>query len=534
MSSNGDLNGDGPAAKVAKTSLSAEQVAQRARDAFRASTAQLSSATGGAGVDTENVDADTIRSAALQSIAAALEANKSAIEEANRRDMEEATQLVAQGKLSASLASRLDLFSKKGKWESMVQGVRDVARLESPLDKVTWAKRLADETDTQGAIDLYRVTCPIGVLLCIFEARPEVVVNIASLALKSGNAAILKGGKESKHTASVLSSIIAQALDSSGLPPGLIQSVESREDIQSLLHLDDYIDLVIPRGSNELVKAIQRDARMPVMGHADGLCIAYVHHDAPLDLTVGTLVDAKTDYPAACNAVETLLVHQDHLKTGFWTHLATALVAAGVELRCDRECLDALPSELVSPSSAESESKSESGKKKGKVVAATEADFHTEFLDLILAVRSIPSLDAAISHISTHSSGHTDLLFTSPSTPNPAARTFTASINSANVFVNLSSRFADGFRFGLGTEVGISTGKTHARGPVGLDGLVIYKYIASSTTATSSTSTASKNNNDTKADSKAETGKTGPQTAAQFNNDRLWNHRNLPLDYPSL
>lgn len=472
-----------------RMTLTAEQIAQRARLAFEASSHSLATSS----------SADETRSSALLAIRAALEANKDAIRTANEQDMAEAQTLVAQGKLSAALASRLDLFTKPGKWESMLQGVSDVARLESPLDKVTWAKRLAEASSTQGPIDLWRVTCPIGVLLCIFEARPEVVVNIASLAIKSGNAAILKGGKESRHTAAHLSRVIAEALAHAGLEAGLIQTVETRQDIQSLLHLDDYIDLVIPRGSNELVKAIQRDARMPVMGHADGLCIGYVHSDAPLELAIGTVRDAKTDYPAACNALETLLIHQDHLHSRFWDKLARELLTAGVELRCDPASLSALTSDTAAT---------------GKLLPAQEQDYHTEFLDLVLAVKVVPDLDSAISHIAAHSSGHTDILLTAPTTPNAVADKFVRSLNSANVFVNISSRFADGFRFGLGTEVGISTGKTHARGPVGLDGLVIYKYVANG----------------------SQPGKTGPQTASDFNTGRKWAHSNLPLppSFPSL
>ncbi|KAJ9478673.1 Gamma-glutamyl phosphate reductase [Pseudozyma hubeiensis] len=469
--------------------VSAEDVARRARAAFESSSQLLSTST----------SADSTRSSALLSIRRALESSKSAIQSANALDMEAASTLVAQGKLSASLAARLDLFSKPGKWQSLLDGVSDVAALASPLDHVQWAKRLAEETDTQGAIDLYRITCPIGVLLCIFEARPEVVVNIASLAIKSGNAAILKGGKESKHTASVLSSIISAALAEVGLPADLIQTVETRSDIQSLLHLEEYIDLVIPRGSNELVKAIQRDARMPVMGHADGLCIGYVHEDAELDMVVGTVVDSKTDYAAACNALETLLVNEKLLTKEFLVPLVQALVSAGVELRMDETSLSKLNE--LEPSLLS----------KGKIHPAQPSDFHTEFLDLTLAIATVPSLDHAIHHITTHSSGHTDLILTSPSTPNPAAEKFVKSINSANVFVNISTRFADGFRFGLGTEVGISTGKTHARGPVGLDGLVIYKYVA-----------------------KSGAGKAGAQRAGEFNEGRKWCHTDIEATYPTL
>lgn len=475
-------------------SSSAEQIAQQARSAFESASQLLSTSP----------SADSTRSSALLSIRNALETNKDRISHANKLDMEAATALVKQGKLSSSLVARLDLFSKPGKWQSLLDGVSDVAALPSPLDHVQWARRLAEPTETQSAIDLYRITCPIGVLLCIFEARPEVVVNIASLAIKSGNAAILKGGKESKHTSVVLSAIIADALKEAGLPATLVQSVETREDIGALLKLDEYIDLVIPRGSGELVRSIQSEARMAVMGHADGLCIGYVHQDAELEQVIGTVIDSKTDYPAACNALETLLINQQLLRDGtFFPALAKALVLVGVELRLDPVTLNNLSThspELVSQFEK-------------KIKPAIPEDFTTEFLDLILCISSTPSLDTAISHITSHSSGHTDLILTSPTlSPNSAAEKFVKSINSANVFVNISTRFADGFRFGLGTEVGISTGKTHARGPVGLDGLCIYKYVARATVE----------------------GKKGAQTAGEFNQGRKWSHVDLPAKYPTL
>lgn len=515
------------------SSSSAEAVARAARSAFESASQLLST----------SASADQTRSSALLSIRTALEAHKFQIQESNKLDMDAATVLVQQGRLSSSLASRLDLFSKAGKWESLLDGVSDVAKLPSPLDQVQWAKRLADETDTQGAIDLYRITCPIGVLLCIFEARPEVVVNIASLAIKSGNAAILKGGKESKHTAAILSKIISDALNDAGLPKDLIQTVETRGDIQSLLHLDDYIDLVIPRGSNELVKAIQRDARMPVMGHADGLCIGYVHEDADLEMVKGTVVDAKTDYPAACNALETLLINESLVNNPeFWPHLAQTLLENKIELRLDSKSLEIL--QTLAPELVE--------RFPTQIVPAKPADFHTEFLDLILAVATTPNLDAAISHITTHSSGHTDLILTSSSSnsPNAAAEKFVKSINSANVFVNISTRFADGFRFGLGTEVGISTGKTHARGPVGLDGLVIYKYVAKSlplssssqsgahhdveeSSSTTSSSSSSNEKKRKRAEGASGGGGGGAQTAADFNKGRKWSHKDIKAHYPT-
>ena len=354
----------------------------------------------------------------------------------------------------------------------MLQGVTDVAKLQSPLDVCTSANRLAAQHGSSGALDLYRVTCPIGVLLCIFEARPEVIVNIASLAIKSGNAAILKGGKESKHTAAVLARCIATALAHSELPEHLVQTVQTRDEIQTLLHEDRYIDLVIPRGSNALVKNIQREARMPVMGHADGLCATYVHEDAQPQLAIETVLDSKLDYPSACNALETLLVHRKHLSSGLWTSLAEALLRAHVHLHCDPASLEALASLRQNPDW------------NALITEAQPEDFDTEFLDLDVAVRIVDSVEEAVDHINTHGSGHTDVILTAPlpeksdnAPGQTAADVFTRSLSSSSVFVNASSRFADGFRYGFGTEVGISTGRTHARGPVGLDGLVTYKYV---------------------------------------------------------
>ena len=483
---------------------SATVVARQAREAFDDVQQRLSLGPAG--------EADVQRVKALHAIRRALEQAQDEIRAANQRDVEEATALVQQGKLSAQLVSRLDLFAKAGKWESMVQGVSDVASLPSPLDVCTKATRIADASpacegrDATGTLDLYRVTCPIGVLLCIFEARPEVIVNIASLAIKSGNAAILKGGKESRHSGQVLSRCISEALAQSDMPPHLIQTVESREEIRTLLQEDRYINLVIPRGSNEMVRHIQREARVPVMGHADGLCAAYVHDDAPAKLTIETVLDAKLDYPSACNAVETLLLHRHHLTSGLWLSLGKALIHAGVRLHCDEASRTALV-----PGLSESEA--------ALVVAATDADFDTEYLDLDLAVRVVDSVQDAVHHIQTHGSGHTDTILCAPlngevssASVRSAADIFTRSLSSSSVYVNASTRFADGFRYGFGAEVGISTGRIHARGPVGLEGLVTYKYVLRSAGS-------------------------GAQTAAAFSpgaHQRAWSHQPIEAVYPSL
>lgn len=334
---------------------------------------------------------------------------------------------------------------------------------------------------------LERVTCPIGVLLIIFEARPEVIANIASLAIKSGNAAILKGTSHSNDTKSVaqnstggkettlsfqaISVTISQALSNTLVPNASIQLVTARDVIASLLDLDRYIDLVIPRGSNELVRYIKDNTRIPVLGHADGLCSIYIHQDADPDMAVKVLLDAKLGYPAACNAVETLLVDETALKTVL-PPVASALLNQGVSLRCDRESKTALSTALLNNESS-------------TLQDATEEDYTTEFLAPILAIKTIPSSPStstaaastscalASAHINAHSSHHTDAILTSSA---PIARQFQNAVDSACVFWNTSTRMADGMRFGFGTEVGISTNKIHARGPVGLEGLMIYKY----------------------------------------------------------
>lgn len=328
------------------------------------------------------------------------------------------------------------------------------ALTHAPVGKVTLAKKLDD------GLDLYRLTSPIGVLLVIFEARPEVIANITALALKSGNAAILKGGKESVHSFAAISKVVQEALATTKIPPGAIQLVQTREDINALLDQDQYIDLVIPRGSNELVRYIKEHTKIPVLGHADGLCAIYVDEHADEAKAVKVVVDSKTDYPAACNAVETLLIHESISATLF-PKIAEALINAGVTLRCDPLAKAALQSSHLA------------AEKVANVQDAVDKDWDTEFLELTLAVKVVPGLDAAILHINKHHSGHTDCILTEDKA---IAEEFMTRIDSAGVYWNASTRFADGFRYGFGTEVGISTNKIHARGPVGLEGLMIYKY----------------------------------------------------------
>ncbi|KAI9849768.1 MAG: hypothetical protein M1838_006269 [Thelocarpon superellum] len=407
------------------------------------------------------------RNDALTAIHAALAASKDVILRANTQDLEAAGAAAERGELSQSLLKRLDL-GRKGKWEDMLKGILDVRELKDPVGQVTLRTQLDD------GLELERVTCPIGVLLVIFEARPEVIANITSLAIKSGNAAILKGGRESTETFHAIATVISKALDESRVPNASIQLVTTRDDVSELLSLDKYIDLVIPRGSNQLVQSIKNHTRIPVLGHADGICSIYLHESADPATAARVIIDAKTGYPAACNSIETLLVDEAILATTL-VPVAGALLARGVRLRCDAPSKKQLSSALAPSQSV-------------LLQDATDEDYATEFLDLILALKTIPAasspssspsgVDAAIEHINTHSSHHTDAIVT---TSAPTARRFLAGVDSAGVFWNTSTRMADGMRFGFGTEVGISTNKIHARGPVGLEGLVIYKYLVRGT-----------------------------------------------------
>lgn len=393
------------------------------------------------------------RNDALTAIHDSLLASKDAILAANAKDMDAARQAAADGQLSQSLVSRLDL-AKAGKWEDMLKGILDVRGLDDPLGVVDLRTKLDD------GLVLERMTCPIGVLLIIFEARPEVIANIASLAIKSGNAAILKGGKESTHSFVAISTAISAALAASGVavPEAAVQLVTTRDVIPQLLGLDAYIDLVIPRGGNDLVRYVKEHTKIPVLGHADGLCSAYLDRSADPRMAAAVAVDSKTSYPAACNSLETLLVDEAALD-GVFPAVAEALLAKGVTLRCDART-KAVAGKLSSTGD-------------GKVEDAQDVDFDTEHLALILAVKTVSGLDEAVAHINTHGSHHTDAILTSDEAQ---AERFMTAVDSAGVYWNASTRMADGMRYGFGTEVGISTNKIHARGPVGLEGLTIYKY----------------------------------------------------------
>jgi glutamate-5-semialdehyde dehydrogenase len=327
----------------------------------------------------------------------------------------------------------------------MAAGVRSVAKLPDPIGKLLTAIEL-----DQG-LELAQVTCPIGVIGAIFESRPDAVPQIASLCWKAGNAVIMKGGTEAQESNRVLGQLIQQALASVETWAGdAVRMVETRDDVQAMLALDDAIDLFVPRGSNAFVRYIQEHTRVPVLGHADGICHAYVDQHADLARAVAVCYDAKVQYPAVCNAIETVLVHHQ-VATTFLPMLAAAYRQAGVVMHGCPATRTVLPD----------------------IEVATDEDWDTEYLDLIVSIRVVDSLEAAIEHINRHGSGHTDTIMTED--PAVAAQ-FLDRVDSATVMHNASTRFADGFRFGKGAEIGISTNKTHARGPVGLDGLVIYKY----------------------------------------------------------
>ncbi len=384
------------------------------------------------------------RTEVLELIASRLEQKQNEILEANKIDVLAAKELVAKGGMSESLLNRLKLDSTK--IAELVAGTKYLATLDDPLGKVTLAREL-DE-----GLCLYRITCPIGVIGVIFESRPDALLQIATLCIKSGDASILKGGAEAQNSNAKLFELIVQALTDSSFPAHTVNLLESRQDIEKLLHADEFIDLIIPRGSNELVKHIQNNTRIPVLGHAEGICHIYVDRTADLKQAIKIIVDAKVQYPAACNAVETLLLHKD-IASNFLPPVIDELIKHKVTLKADERSREILNHK--------------------DVAAATIEDWSKEYGDLILSIKIVNSLEEAISHINTYGSGHTDTIITENSL---SAEQFFASVNSAGVFINASTRFADGFRYGFGAEVGISTGKLHPRGPVGLEGLVTYKY----------------------------------------------------------
>lgn len=378
-----------------------------------------------------------VRNAALEKIAESLLAGKERIFEANAKDMERAQ----ADNILPAVIKRLK-FSE-AKLSDAIAGIHNLIALPDPLFQIQ-LKRQLDE-----GLTLVRETCPIGVIGVIFEARPDAMVQIASLCIKSGNCAILKGGSETRETNKLLFELIYEAALSSGLPQGCLFQAEQRDEIAELLACHESVDLLIPRGSNAFVQYIMNNTKISVLGHADGICHIYVDKDFDLEKAIPVIIDAKTQYTAACNAVETLLVHQDALEK-LMPPLQKAFEEYKISLRATSDIADRYGSEL-----------------------ATEEDFSTEYLDLIISAKTVENIDEAIWHINKYGSHHTDCIITED---NKAAEYFMRMVDSAGVYQNCSTRFADGFRYGFGAEVGISTGKIHARGPVGLDGLVTYKY----------------------------------------------------------
>ena len=382
------------------------------------------------------------KNAALKAVAEAIWTHRESLLEANHMDLEAADRMLQTGEITEALMKRLALNT--GKVQGIVEMVNSVASLDDPVGRTEYAREL------DKGLDLFRVTSPLGVVAVIFESRPDALVQIASLCLKSGNSVLLKGGSEARYSNRKLYSIIKEA--TGDLPEGWIQIMEAREEVTKVLELDAYVDLIIPRGSNAFVRYIQNNTRIPVLGHADGVCHIYVDSDADLDMAVEVCLDAKVQYPSVCNAVDTILVHED-IAQSFLAPMVEKLVGKDVEVRGGKRVLEIIDA---------------------GVKGATDEDWGYEYLDYIVALKIVSDAEEAINHINRYGSHHTDAVITGTA---ETATYFIDSVDSANVFWNASTRFADGYRYGLGSEVGISTGKIHARGPSGLEGLTIYRYI---------------------------------------------------------
>ncbi len=380
---------------------------------------------------------EQVRNNALRSVARALEMNKEKILNANIND------LIAAQAESITLPVLKRLKFDETKLAGVIEGIEELIKLPDPLFQIQLAREL-DE-----GLKLYRETCPIGVIGVIFESRPDALVQIATLCLKSGNCAILKGGSEAMQTNKALFETIYEAAIEAGLPEGCMAQAEMRSEITELLECDDMVDLLIPRGSNEFVRYIMDHTRIPVMGHADGICHVYVDKEFDLEKAIPIIVDSKTQYVAVCNAAETLLVHRAAAEE-LLPELARVFAEKSVEIRGTKEVQNIIQCQ-----------------------DAYEEDFKTEYLDYIISVKLVDSMEDASAHINQYGSHHTDCIITENK---ETANEFMQLVDSAGVYCNCSTRFADGFKYGFGAEVGVSTGKLHARGPVGLEGLVTYKY----------------------------------------------------------
>lgn len=387
---------------------------------------------------------ESLRNQALSAIRQALLDHQDEIFAANQLDL---TRAKEEG-ISDAVYKRLKFDD--GKLSAVTEGIDQLIHLSDPIGRVH-LHRMLDED-----LELKQMTCPIGVIGVIFEARPDALIQISTLCIKSGNCAILKGGKETRETNAVLFRLIAEAAIASGLPEGCLLQVTQHNEIDELLSCDKDVDLLIPRGSNAFVQYIMSNTKIPVMGHADGICHIYVDAAADIAKAIPIIIDAKTQYTAACNAVETLLIHRS-IAPDVLPKLQEAFHQNGVRLRGTQEVLSMLHQSDDYPQED----------------CMTEEDFHTEYLDLVASVKLVDSVEEAVEHINRFGSHHTDAILTED---DAAAEYFLSMVDSAGVYRNISTRFADGFRYGFGAEVGISTSKLHARGPVGLDGLVTYKY----------------------------------------------------------
>ncbi len=384
-----------------------------------------------------------VRNDALLAAASALEARAEAIFSANARDVEAAE----RDGLAAPSLKRLKF--DENKLRDVCAGLRDLAAMDDPIGRVQLRTELAE------GLTLTRVACPMGVVGVIFESRPDALVQIAGLCIKSGNAVLLKGGREALCSNEILFETMLDAAVSAGLPQGFMGLMTTREEVGEMLGLDEYIDLIIPRGSNAFVRYIMDNSRIPVLGHSDGVCHLYLDAVCDAQMAARIAVDAKTQYVAACNSIETLLVHKDAAQHALPV-VAAALHVAGVRLRADARAQALIPGIPCE--------------------AADESDWTKEYSDKILAVKIVDSIEEAIAHINCYGSHHTDAIVTGD---DAAAEKFSALVDSAGVYRNCSTRFADGYRYGFGAEVGIATGKLHARGPMGLEGLCSYKYLLS-------------------------------------------------------
>ena len=381
---------------------------------------------------------------ALESMAKSLDKNRKKILEANKLDIIMAKKLLQKGELTDALVKRLEVTDSK--IDEMILGIRDVIKLEDPVGKTISAIEL------DSGLELYQIAVPIGVIGMVFESRPDVIPQIMSLALKSGNGILLKGGKESLNTNKAIFEVLRDSIKNKSIPKEAFQLLERREDVTGMLKLDKYIDLIIPRGSNEFVRFVQSNTKIPVLGHSDGICHAYVDKSYDEKKALDVCFDAKVQYPAVCNAIETLLVHEKSAKK-FLPKIGKMYKEAKVEMRC---CLTSY--EIL---------------KDLKVKKAKEKDWSTEYNDLIISIKVVRSIEEALDHINKYGSHHTDAIITSDK---KAGEYFLNFVDSSSVMLNASTRFADGFRYGKGAEIGISTGKIHARGPAGMEGMLIYKY----------------------------------------------------------